>query len=136
MSTENNSEKLYTFCWKDGTDTCSRTGKNMLDAFEKLGYDRKALANIEHYVETELVKENGEESAHTGPSKTMYVRVCKTCGKTFSITENQAKWFTDHSLQMPTHCPKCIKKRKDMVKKVVNAGTVNASETATENEME
>lgn len=37
-------------------------------------------------------------------------RTCKKCGKQFSISSKQQRWFEHRSLALPTHCSTCIEK--------------------------
>lgn len=43
-------------------------------------------------------------------------KVCKDCGASFVITEDNKKWFEDRQLQIPERCEACRKKRKNAKK--------------------
>lgn len=37
---------------------------------------------------------------------------CKDCKATFTMTEEEMKWYKDHDFELPKRCPDCRKKRK------------------------
>lgn len=37
---------------------------------------------------------------------------CKECGRTFTLTENNVKWYKDMGFELPKRCPSCRKKRR------------------------
>lgn len=42
------------------------------------------------------------------------IKNCRECGKTFSITPGQQERFTANKLQLPTRCPRCREKRRQV----------------------
>lgn len=37
---------------------------------------------------------------------------CKDCGKEFTISEQEQKWYEEKGFQMPKRCPKCRKNKR------------------------
>lgn len=40
------------------------------------------------------------------------VKKCKDCGKEFTITEDNQKWYEEKGFNLPERCVPCRKKRK------------------------
>lgn len=41
---------------------------------------------------------------------------CKDCGETFTITQEELKWYEDKGFKPPKRCKSCRKFRKEMLK--------------------
>lgn len=38
--------------------------------------------------------------------------VCKECGATFTISDNEAKWYEEKGFEVPKRCKDCRKSRR------------------------
>ncbi len=53
----------------------------------------------------------------TPPKKRKKLTIsCVTCNKTFKFNGGEQKFYEEHKLSYPTHCPECRAKRKQKIK--------------------
>ena len=93
--------RKFIFHWLDGKSE-EGTGEGVADAFRNLGYGEGAIRALDYYDEFSLND---------------IVIKCKTCGHNFGISATNVEWYTASGLKIPTHCPACIKKRKDAMQR-------------------
>ncbi len=64
-----------------------------------------------------LAAARGEsEKLNANPNPVVEKRVCKDCGKEFSITADEAGWYKGHNFELPVRCHSCRKNRKNAAK--------------------
>ncbi|MBN1579264.1 MAG: DUF1294 domain-containing protein [Anaerolineae bacterium] len=39
-------------------------------------------------------------------------RVCQDCGRSFTLSYEQQRWYRDRKLQLPKRCPECLSRRR------------------------
>lgn len=42
---------------------------------------------------------------------------CKDCGKEFTVSEQEQKWYKDRDFDLPKRCPECRKAKRSNRKK-------------------
>lgn len=47
---------------------------------------------------------------------------CKDCGNEFEFSENEQKWYEEHSFPAPKRCSYCRRQRKNQIERRYNNG--------------
>lgn len=123
---------------KDHTYTCKDCGETFVltkDEYEyftsnglKLPVRCKACRSYRRNSKNLAAARGESEKLNANPNPVVETRVCKDCGKTFTISADEAGWFKGHDYALPVRCKACRHNRKKEHMKAKN--TAGADKTS------